>query len=282
MVFDTIEINLIRFIILLAGTEEGGSVEHYQCSCGVPNRTSRTVGGVETLANEYPWQVGLVFPREPEPFCGGSVLSSQTILTAAACTDHDESFQVLVGGHDLIREDGQQWVEVCSIEQHPDYNYPDHDLSILTLCSPLQMSKSVSPVCLPPLPSSSYTGVMATVSGWGTLSYEDFFDGSQPDRLMEVNVTVLNNTDCNEAYANEWEDITESMICARYVGKNSCNGDSGGPLITVEASGYYSLIGVMSWGKGCADPLYPGVYFRVTQHLPWIQENMKGTTCDAY
>ena len=161
------------------------------------------------------------------------MLSSQTILTAAACTDHDESFQVLVGGHDLTREDGQQGVEICSIEQHPDYNYPDHDLSILTLCSPLQMSRSVSPVCLPPLPPSSYAGMSAT-SGWGTLSYKDIFDGSQSDKLKEANVTVIDNTECIEAYANEWEDITESMICARDEGKDGRNGDSGGKITLYE------------------------------------------------
>ena len=158
------------------------------------------------------------------------MLSTQTILTAALCTDHDESFQVLVGENDLTREEGQQWVEVCSIEQHPDYNYPDHDLSILTLCRPLQMSRYVSPVCLPPLPPSSYAGMSAT-SGWGTLSYEDFFDGSQSHRLMEVNVTVIDNTECNEAYANEWEDITESLICARDMDKDSSNGDSGSKIM---------------------------------------------------
>ena len=55
-----------------------------------------------------------------------------------------------------------------------------------------------------------------------------------------------------------------------------------GPLITMEAGGYYSLIGVVSWGIGCAVPLYPGVYTRVTQYLPWNNQNIKGTTCDAY
>ena len=179
------------------------------------------------------------------------MLSTQTILTAALCTDHDESFQVLVGENDLTREEGQQWVEVCSIEQHPDYNYPDHDLSILTLCSPLQMNRSVSPVCLPPLPPSSYTGVLATVSGWGSMDYSDrsnysdrsdysdgsdysegsdYSDGSKPDRLMEVNVTVIDNTECDEAYVNKWENVTESMICARDEGKDACSGDSGGKI----------------------------------------------------
>ena len=188
--------------------------EPSQCSCGVPNRASRIVGGEETMANEYPWQVcliqvwltielqyskvGLVFSGDPAPFCGGSVLSSKTILTAAHCTAyHDESFQVLVGEHDLTKEDGQQRVEVCSIEQHQDYSHPDHDLSILTLCSPLQMSRSVSPVCLPPFPPSSYTGVVATVSGWG---WRDYSDISRPDRLMEVNVTVIDNTECHGEY----------------------------------------------------------------------------------
>jgi len=92
-------------------------------------------------------------------------------------------------------------------------------------------------------------------------------------------VTVIDNTECDEAYANEA--ITDSMICARDKGKDSCQGDSGGPMITMEGSGSYSLIGVVSWGYGCANPLYPGVYARVTRDLPWIKQNIKGTTCDA-
>ena len=166
------------------------------------------------------------------------MLSTLTILTAAHCTDFETvgSFQVLVGENDLTREEGQQWEEVCSIEQHPDYNYPDYDLSILTLCSPLQMSRSVSPVCLPPLPSSSYTGVSATVSGWRIFSY----GGSQSERLMAANVTVIDNTECNEAYVNTYRPVTKSMICARDMGKDSCNGDSGSKITLYDL--YYSSL----------------------------------------
>ena len=157
------------------------------------------------------------------------MLSSKTILRAAHCMDGETvgSFQVLVGEHDLTREDGQQRVEVCNIEQHPDYNPPYNELSILTLCSPLQMSRSVSPVCLPPLTHSFYTVVVARVSGWGTMDYSDI---SQPDRLMEVNVTVINNTERDEAYVDKSEDVSESMICARDEGKDACLGDSGGKI----------------------------------------------------
>ena len=110
----------------------------------------------------------------------------------------------------------------------------DHDLSILTLCCPLQMSRSVSPVCLPPLPPSSYTGVLATVSGWGTLSS----GGSHPDRLMGVNVTVIKNKKCDQKY-DEY-DITESAMCARDDGKGICQGDSGGNITLYDL--YYSTL----------------------------------------
>ena len=167
------------------------------------------------------------------------MLSSKTILRAAHCMDGETvgSFQVLVGEHDLTREDGQQRVEVCNIEQHPDYSHPDHDLSILTLCSPLQMSRSVSPVCLPPFPPSFYTGVVATVSGWG---WRDYSDRSQPDRLIGVNVTVINNTECNAAY-EAYGGVTDNMICARDVVKDACMMDAGGKITLYDL--YYSTLG---------------------------------------
>ena len=96
-----------------------------------------------------------------------------------------------------------------------------HDFSILTLSTPIQFRREVSPVCLPNQPETTYEGAVSTVSGWGTLES----GGSQPDKLMEVNVTVITNAECNTAYAGA---ITDSMICARDDGKDSCQGDSGG------------------------------------------------------
>merc|ERR1712024_380179 len=116
---------------------------------------------------------------------------------------------------------------------------------------PVSFSSSVSPACLPGSTSQDYAGQEAIVSGWGTLSS----GGNQPTVLHDVTVTVQANSDCNDAYGNS---ITSNMICAAAPGKDSCQGDSGGPLVTDGV-----VIGVVSWGYGCAQPNAPGVYARV-------------------
>merc|ERR1719153_505379 len=113
----------------------------------------------------------------------------------------------------------------------------------------------------------------AIVTGLGHNVSEGF---SQLEQLMEVDLNTITNTECKAAYSSS--KITDSMICAPNPGKDSCQNDSGGPLITDEG-GYYSQIGVVSWGKGCADPGYPGVYARVTSAERFIQDNMSGSTC---
>jgi hypothetical protein len=98
----------------------------------------------------------------------------------------------------------------------------DYDFSILTLCEEIIFKREASPVCLPAQSGSSYDGVTATVSGWGTLS----LGGFQPQQLMEVDVSTLTNTVCNAAYGSGT--VTASMICAAREGKDACQGDSGG------------------------------------------------------
>ena len=123
----------------------------------------------------------------------------------------------------------------------------------------------------------------AVVTGWGNINVT----GPRADVLQEVNVSTITNQECGEHHGHHR--ITPAMICAGAPGKDACSGDSGGPLAVLGPDGRYSQIGmkyevslnlsfylpslgVVSWGKGCARPEYPGVYTRVTAVLDWIKE----------
>merc|ERR1719458_1120212 len=251
------------------------------CQCGVKGGAAngRIVGGQETELHEYPWQVGLVSRNGRSPFCGGTLISSTHVLTAAHCTQTDaSSIAVILGEHNIADSDFNR-VNVAEIINHPEYNSgtTDNDYAILRLANPVTFTNEVSPACLPADLSNTFAGVLATVTGWGTLSS----GGNQPTVLQEVDVTVTTNTACENAYGSSM--ITANMICAADSGKDSCQGDSGGPMIAPE-NGRQALIGVVSWGYGCAMEAYPGVYARVTEKMDWIVANTAGTfssTCAA-
>jgi len=254
-----------------------------ECKCGEANRLLRIVGGVVAEKHEYPWHVGVMVSVSnsdtPLGWCGGSILSSRTILTAAHCFRGLPATYmppVVVAEHDwTVTGDGEQIMKVCDRVDHPNFDSGtfNYDFAILTLCEDIVFKKTASPVCLPSQPESDYANVPAIVSGWG---HHISGGSNQLEQLMEVDVNTITNTKCRAAYSPS--EITDSMICASNPGKDSCQNDSGGPLITDEG-GYYSQIGVVSWGDGCAHPDYPGVYARVTSAERFIQDNMSGTTC---
>jgi len=265
------------------------------CKCGIANRATKIVGGQNTEVNEYPWQAGMVSKGGSYVWCGASVVSSRWVLTAAHCTagETPNSIQVLLGDHKytVSTETNSLRMNIAAIKDHESYNKNNlnNDFSMLKLASAIDFAAypNIRPACLPPDDSNTYAGETATVTGWGTTSS----GGSTSNTLNEVDVTVLTNDDCGNSYGYWPSDITNKMLCANVDGggKDSCQGDSGGPLVSsvggngVTPGQNYYQIGVVSWGIGCADADYPGVYARVSKVLSWINGHMAsaGETCPA-
>jgi len=270
-------------------TTAGPTIAPGSCQCGIANRVSRIVGGQNADVNEYPWQAGIVSKGSVRPWCGGSLVNSKWVLTAAHCTAGESAsgIQVLLGDHKTNQNDHVVF-NVAAIQDHPDYNSQttDYDFSMLQLSTAVDFDThaDIRPVCLPPAAfSGDYAEVTATVTGWGTTSS----GGSQSTTLKEVDVGVITNQQCgnNYGYSSSW--ITDSMLCAVVPGggKDACQGDSGGPLVANQQNygQNYELIGVVSWGIGCADANHPGVYARVTNQLSWVRTWMAtdGAECPA-
>jgi len=254
------------------------------CRCGEVRNSNKIVGGIQAAPNEFPWQVGLKSSRRQgtRPFCGGVLLDSRTVLTAAHCLTGRGSLYVVLGDYDVNRRDSGEvsyLVRSSNFRLHPSYNSrsQDYDFAIIRLSSSVTFTNSVKPVCMPN-PQSNYDNRVARVTGWGTLSSGS---SSQPSILREVDVNTMTNAACvwpNTIYSSS--DVTRRMICASAPGKDACQGDSGGPLIARDGNSF-KLIGVVSWGSGCAESNAPGVYSRVTEVLSWIQGQMIGSTCPA-
>jgi len=238
--------------------------------CGII--PSRIVGGSAAGPYSLPWQVGLLLGSR-RPFCGGTLISNRHVLTAAHCTRGLSSFDVVVGEHNTADPGDGTVHKVSRFVEHPRYtrNPPNYDFAIATLKTPVSLGIRANAACLP-TPSwgqNFLAGKTMKVSGWGRTSQE----GGSPSVLHSVNVPGLTNSQCNRLYDNS---ITSQMLCAGYVSGeiDSCQGDSGGPLTYRDNKGRTTVVGVVSWGIGCAQKGRPGVYSRVTSVLRWIKNNM--------
>lgn len=245
------------------------------------------VGGQEADIAEYPWQVYLETSKSPNEryMCGASLIAPQWVLTAAHCV-YDESSNrlltvdvVVLGAHDLSLqyEAGRQIFHATQVIVHPGYDaYElDNDLALIELDSVAQITDYVAPVGLAASPDDAWmlaAGVEATVTGWGEMGGTD-----ASDVLMEVAVAVVDRQTCQAAYAHLGYGVSINMLCAGYPagGKDTCRGDSGGPLIVPDGLGNWKQIGIVSWGYyPCAQPDYYGVYTRVSNYATWISQQI--------
>ncbi|XP_065342472.1 trypsin-1-like [Cloeon dipterum] len=222
----------------------------------------KIVGGSPAAAGEIPWQVSLQY-SDGFHFCGGSIISEEWILTAAHCSDQVASqVRVIVGT--LESANPGQTLEVAEIVANPDYNSNTFtgDIAVWRVASPIAWDSNTQPAALST--ATPGTGDLTTVSGWGTTS----FGGSASDVLLKVNVPIFDYAECDSIYSN-FGGVPSDQICAGLAegGVDSCQGDSGGPLFL---AGGGAVVGVVSWGNGCAFAGYPGVYTDVWSNRDFI------------
>ena len=212
--------------------------------------------------------------------CGGSIYNENYIITAAHCvlgTSDPAKWSVKAGKHDLtITEAGEATYKVLEIQRHENYKWltNENDIAIMKVSGRIVYSNDIQPICMPSSETegSSYVGEIATVTGWGSTKE----GGPNWTILQQTTVPVVSNEQCQQAYENK-ENIIDSMICAGHDngGTDSCQGDSGGALVLKDESnqGRWTQIGIVSFGFGCAQAGYPGVYTRLSSHVKWLKEN---------
>jgi len=236
---------------------------------------TRIINGSEAREDRYSYAVSL--QDRIGPFCGGSLIARDVVLTAAHC--QGGRYDVVVGRHDFNDGDGEV---IAMRDELPHPNYvsatTDNDFMLVFLERPISDVDGVDFVTLNHRHSVPSLNQEVTVMGWGVTDYDT---GDMADALMHVKVNVISNSECDassDGRENYKDQITDSMLCARAQSgplRDSCQGDSGGPLIIKGGSASADVqVGVVSWGIDCAHPDFPGVYSRISRAYDWIEREV--------
>ncbi|NXN67718.1 FAXD protein, partial [Himantopus himantopus] len=239
-------------------------------SSTLDHNDARITGGTLCHRGHCPWQV-LIRNSRDVGFCGGSLIGSRWVVTAAHCLDLVRPHHVTVDFDKYQREFKEQKIDVERSWTHPHYdsNNYNSDIALLYLSSDVTFNEYVIPICLPsPTLATllSEEGRIGMVSGWGTTHDR----GSMLRFLMKVRLPIVNMETCQRSMDRL---VTDNMFCAGYntEAADACKGDSGGPF-TVSYHNTWFLLGIVSWGEGCAEKGKYGVYTRVSNYIPWIKE----------
>ncbi|XP_067419106.1 transmembrane protease serine 4 [Emydura macquarii macquarii] len=256
---------------VLRGQDSGrqclsGAVVSLTCStCGESARAPRVLGGGQARISTWPWQVSL--QHKSQHHCGGSIIDPSWILTAAHCFQQNlatQNWRVKAGTEILSNVNTLAVEKIFIIDVN--YMFPkDNDIALVKLSSPLNISGTVKPICLPFFDEELPPETPLWVTGWGYTKQ----DGTLSKSLQQAEIKLIDSSTCNamEAYQGE---ISDKILCAGLMegGVDTCQGDSGGPLMY--NPGHWQVVGLVSWGHGCGRPSTPGIYTKVQAYLNWI------------
>ncbi|XP_031229718.1 coagulation factor IX isoform X2 [Mastomys coucha] len=260
----------------LDNVTEGAILDNVTESSESLNDFTRVVGGENAKPGQIPWQV--ILNGEIEAFCGGAIINEKWIVTAAHCLKPGDKIEVVAGEYNIDKkEDTEQRRNVIRTIPHHQYNATinkySHDIALLELDKPLILNSYVTPICVA---NREYTNIFLKfgsgyVSGWGKV----FNKGRQASILQYLRVPLVDRATCLRSTTFT---IYNNMFCAGYRegGKDSCEGDSGGPHVT-EVEGTSFLTGIISWGEECAMKGKYGIYTKVSRYVNWIKEKTKLT-----
>ncbi|RZC36245.1 chymotrypsin BI [Asbolus verrucosus] len=229
----------------------------------------RIISGSAASRGQFPWQAALYLTLSGgTSFCGGALISSSWILTAAHCVEGVRAITAYLGVVSLSSSSGRVTASASRIVAHPSYSSSTlaNDIALIQLSTSVALSSYVQTI---PLASSTLgSGVSVQVSGFGRTSDSS---SSISDRLNYVGLTTISNSVCANTYGSI---IQSGIVCCKGSSiQSTCNGDSGGPLITGSGSSAVH-VGIVSFGSsaGCAKG-YPSAYTRTAAYRSWISSN---------
>ncbi|KAK3552590.1 hypothetical protein QTP86_017937 [Hemibagrus guttatus] len=271
--------------------------------CGQAPSNYKIVGGEDAVHGSWPWQVRLEFKKG---LCGGSLINENWVLSAAHCFPSDTQINTSEITVKLVMESlvgpnlDMQQMNVSDVFVYKAYDpvNNENDIALVKLSSSVTFTNFIRPVCLAGEKDSLPNDIYVWVTGWGRTNHSSkcskmgrtkvgfnikiyvgkslswVSTGDQlVEKLQEVQVRIISNSDCASMYG--LLSITDKMICAGFTEgeKDSCTGDSGGPMV-VRLNKSWTQFGIVSSGKSCALPNYPGVYTRVSQYQDGINKTI--------
>ncbi|XP_019880112.2 CLIP domain-containing serine protease HP8 isoform X2 [Aethina tumida] len=257
-------------------------------TCGPMSGSSRIIRGNKASIGEFPWMALIIYNTDQrlDFKCGGTVITERYVLSAAHCK-LKSAIGVRLGEYDVDKvidcEDGYcapapQDFYIESFVVHPGYDPKTfvNDIGIIKLLTPANFGDpNVQPICLPSdeAANADLVGTQPVVTGWGVTE-----DGTKSSKLLKVQIPIVPTSECRKVYSH-FAPISEKQVCAGGVdGKDSCGGDSGGPMQYLGSMGgrlAFIQHGIVSYGpRDCGTVGQPAIYTRVDSYMEWILDNL--------